>query len=352
MVATTLTVKSLKQYISAELNVIISGVHGVGKTAKLQEACSQLGLNVKYYSAATLDPYTDLVGIPVPNKETKTVEYFRPHEIDNAEVIFFDEINRADPKTLNTLMEIILNHSINGEPLPKLKTVIAAMNPVTEDYATDELDKALMDRFDVFLQADPEADGSYFIAKFGDEVGKAAVGWWDEYHTSYTKAQETASKRNSIAYISPRRLDKMVAAFLAIPARQTLLDCLPPEVTNRQVAIDLHRALADAMKVSQPDTSTLSGEVSAITGSSIAVQRSSMTGRKVQKLLEAGLEPADKARLLSSIAISLSQSKGAGAIVEHFGAAVAAMNPSQMKTMTEDWAPAKLADLQRQLATR
>jgi hypothetical protein len=349
MVATTLTVKSLKSYISAELNVIISGVHGVGKTAKLREACSQLGLNVKYYSAATLDPYTDLVGIPVPNQETKTVEYFRPHEIDQAEVIFFDEINRADPKTLNTVMEIILDHSINGEPLPKLKTVIAAMNPVSEDYATDELDKALFDRFDVFLQADPEVDVAYFTGKFGDDIGRAAVEYWNEYHTGVVRAQANGGRGNAVPYISPRRMDKMVAAFVAIPARQTILDCLPPEVTDRSVGVNLYRTLDNALKASKGGSDSIEAQVRSITDSPISVQRSAETGRKAAKLLEAGLPDDLRARLLTSLAVSLNSAKGVTAIMDQFGTAVKLMNATQIKTLTEDWNSGKLADLQRRL---
>jgi hypothetical protein len=350
MVATTLTVKSLKSYISADLNIIISGVHGVGKTAKLREACSQLNLAVKYYSAATLDPFTDLVGIPVPNTDTKTVEYFRPHEIDQAQVIFFDEINRADPKTLNTIMEIILDHSINGEPLPNLRTVVAAMNPVSADYATDELDKALFDRFDVYLQADPEVDLGYFVGKFGDEVGAAAVQYWNEYHTAVTRSQTQGAKGQEVPYISPRRLDKLVAAFVAIPARQTILDCLPPEISDRSVAQNLFRKLDEALKIANGGGKKIVDAVQEITNMSIAEQRSAATGAKVEKLLAAGLPADQKARLLTSLAIALNSSKGAATIMDQFGTAVLLMNPTQFKTLIEDWAPAKVTDLQRLMA--
>lgn len=348
--ATTLTVKSLKGYINAGLAVVISGVHGVGKTAKLKEACSQLGLTVKYYSASTLDPYTDLVGIPVPNTETKTVEYFRPHEIDKADVIFFDEINRADPKTLNTIMEIILDHSINGEVLPNLKCVVSAMNPVSDDYATDELDAALLDRFDVFLQADPEVDLGYFVKKFGDAVGKAAVEFWNEYHGSFTNAKKSSARGNEIPYLSPRRLDKIVAAFVAIPARQTIVDCLPPAVIDASVASNLYRSLSQAQQSEKPGLTTMEAEVQAIVNSPISNQRSAEVGRKVAKMLQVGIEDADKARLLTSLAISLNSSKGAPTLVEQFGEVIQAMTPTQMKTMTDGWPAGKVADLERRLA--
>lgn len=348
--ATTLTVKSLKAYMNAGLNIMISGVHGVGKTAKLREASSQLGLNMQYYSASTLDSFTDLTGIPIPNKETKTVEYYRPHAIDNAEVIFFDEVNRADPRTINTIFEITQFHTINGEPLPNLKCVVAAMNPVTEDYDTDQLDKAFLDRFTIHLQADAEVDAAYFVSQFGDSVGKAAVAWWEEYHTGVVRAQQNASSRNAVPYISPRRLEQIVAAFMAIPARQTVVDCLPGEITDRGVSSNIYRALSNAMKSTGKANNSISTKVQEITNSPISVQRNAATGKKVAELLAAGLDDADKARLLTSLAVSLNTAKGASTLMLQFGDAIKAMNATQLKVLMEDWAPAKVAELQRRMA--
>lgn len=349
-VASSVNVRSLKGYISAGRNIIISGRHGVGKTAKLKEAVDQLGLSLKYYSASTLDPYTDLVGIPVPQNETKTVEYYRPHEIDKAEVIFFDEINRADPKTLNTLMEIILNHSINGEPLPKLKAVVAAMNPVTADYETDELDKALMDRFEIFLNADPEADGAYFVKKFGDEIGQAAVEWWNEYHRSVKNSEANASSRNKVPYISPRRLDMIVETFVAIPSRQTVEDCMPPEVTDSSVTRTLHSVLAAAKKAAErTPADDLKGSVSAITNLPISQQRRPEVATKAKALLaNPDLAPTDRAFMLTSLATSLNESVGIQRLKAEFTEVIEAMMPSQLTTLTEQWSPAKLADFKRQ----
>lgn len=350
--ATTLTVSSLKNYINAGLNVLISGVHGVGKTAKLVEATNSLGLKMKYYSASTLDPYTDLTGIPVPNTENKTVEYFRPHAIDEAEVIFFDEINRADPKTLNTLLEIILNHSINGEPLPKLKAVVAAMNPVTEDYNTDELDKAIMDRFQIFLSADAEIDTAYFVTRFGDSVGTAAVAWWNEYHTAVKRSQGNAGRGNVVPYLSPRRMEMVVAAYLAISNRQTVADCLPPEITDASVAVNIYRTLKAAVDAEKNQaTGGFESKVKAITNAPIADQRKDETGLAAGKLLAAGLPDELRARLASSLAIALNGArKSPETIMANFGEVVKVMTPTNIGELTTGWNPGKLNTFNRLLA--
>lgn len=345
----TLAVKTLKGYIANELNIIITGVHGVGKTAKLKEACDQLGYTVKYYSAATLDSFTDLTGIPVPNIPEKTVEYYRPKDIEDAEVIFFDELNRGDARTLNTILEIILEHSINGVRLPKLKAVVAAMNPVTDEYTTDELDKALMDRFDVYLQADPEIELGYFVNKFGDRLGKAAAGFWTEYHKTYEESL-TRGAANKIAYISPRRMDKMTAAFKCIPTRQTVMDTLPPEVTDKAVSTKLFRILSEAVAPVQAPAGGIQNEVNQILMKNIADQRSAATGALVSTLLKnPALTDDQKNSVLLSIGVSLNTSKGVPIIMRDFGDAVRAMNPTHIANLTNGWTPLKKRELETAL---
>ena len=87
----TVSISSIKNYMSANMNLLLSGPAGVGKTAMLRQAADELGWKMKYYSASTLDPYTDLVGIPVPQNDTKTVEFYRPKQIDELFMIAVDE---------------------------------------------------------------------------------------------------------------------------------------------------------------------------------------------------------------------------------------------------------------------
>lgn len=349
-----LTVQKLKGYIGAGLNIAITGVHGVGKTAKLKEAISQLDYTLKYYSAATLDPYTDLTGIPVPDTEARVVHYYRPKGIEDANVIFFDEFNRADPKTLNTLLEIILDRSINGDPLPNLKAVVVAMNPVSDEYTTDEIDHAILDRFDVYLEAKPEIDLGFFVKKFGDRVGKAAVQLWNESYARFENTRRNSVAANRSAYISPRRMEKIVTAFLAIPSKETIRDCLPPEVLdNATVATNFFNSLNKARTADKSDVSVdgIRPAVMEIMSMSIANQRSASTGRAVTALLETGnLNDVEKSRLLNSLAISLNSGKSPESLMKYFGPALRAMSATHMTILTKDWTMTKANELRDLLA--
>jgi hypothetical protein len=216
------------QYLDAEMNVLLIGLHGVGKTEAILSLVRENDLALKYFSCSTLDPFTDLVGVPTPRKYCdndriwvstnenhcpmckgevhESLKMVRPREIDRAELIFFDEFNRADEKTLNAIFEIIQFRAINGEPLPHVKACWAAMNPPDGDYKVSDLDPALVDRFDVFLDIQAKPSVNYMAQYLPKPIAQALYSWWGEHNTG---------RRGLENYISPRRLMKIGQVYMA-----------------------------------------------------------------------------------------------------------------------------------------
>lgn len=244
----------LKTYMECGFNVLLEGPHGVGKTQMLTQAVVELGWKVKYFSASTLDPFTDLVGIPVPTERVdvelgtyQDLVNIRPHEIDHVEVIFFDELNRAEPKTLNALMEIIQFGRINGEKLKNLKAVVGAMNPPEDDYQVNALDPALVDRFMFTIQVDANPDRGYLRealtnhvsavtgSAFGKDRGYAAADALIEW----TKGHKAAKDSKHSEYISPRKIEAIGTMYLTLQdanqsgarIKNALLHAMPPGTT-------------------------------------------------------------------------------------------------------------------------
>ena len=64
-------------------------------------------------------------------------------------VLFFDELNRCEQYTMKELMNMILNKNVNGYELPWWVSIVAAVNPASQNstYATNEFDDAQNDRF-------------------------------------------------------------------------------------------------------------------------------------------------------------------------------------------------------------
>lgn len=215
-------VPKMESYFREGLNALFIGKHGVGKTQMVRELAESLGIKVKYYSCATLDPFTDLVGVPVPRENengVETLKMIRPHDIDEAELIFFDEANRADDKVLNAMLEIIQFGSINGEKLPNLRCCWAAINPPEEGYHVQELDPAFIDRFDIYEQINPTPTVSYLSTKMAKPVAQALVSWYQDHNQA---------QRDEESYISPRRLEKIGHVVEALGTPSIVPKLLPP----------------------------------------------------------------------------------------------------------------------------
>ncbi len=197
-------------WIKNNLNVLLRGKHGVGKTARILEAYNRHGLKYQYFSASTMDPWVDFIGVPKEKIDANGVSYLdliRPKvwQDDSVEVVFLDEFNRASKKVRNAVMELIQFKSINVRKFNNLKMVWAAINPEEEEvnkYDVEALDPAQMDRFHVILNVPYQPDADYFRNKYGRDQADTALLWWKE-----------TLKDNEKELISPRRLDYLLDIF-------------------------------------------------------------------------------------------------------------------------------------------
>lgn len=200
--------KKLDLYVKKNFNVLFEGERGVGKTAVISNTFLNAGLRVKYFSAPTMDPWTDLVGVPttiVREDKKEVLRIIAPEEFvdDKYDVIFIDELNRAPKKVMNALMELIQFKTINGRPY-NIKMIWAAINPYNEDeedYHVEPLDKALEDRFQVKVKFPYKVDIDFF-KKHYEQVGEIFCHWWDNQPLDIRKE------------ISPRRLFETAGFFM------------------------------------------------------------------------------------------------------------------------------------------
>jgi len=208
----------LKFYAAQNKNVLLIGQAGVGKTTMVKALAQEMNLELKYYSASTLDPWADLVGIPVPNQERDNITFIRPQDINRAEIVFFDELNRAHSKVQDAVLEIVQYHSINGEPLPHLRMCWAAINPPNDDkYHVSDMDIVLTDRFHVQIEVPVCISKAYFMRQgYKKDVVNACVGWWSNLNVEQRQK------------ISPRRLEYMIQLAEINP--DCLIDIVPWEV--------------------------------------------------------------------------------------------------------------------------
>jgi hypothetical protein len=195
-------------FIKNNLNVLFRGRHGTGKTARVLEAFKKHNLKYQYFSASTMDPWVDFIGIPKEKQDGDKayLELVRPKHFqeDDVEAIFLDEYNRAPKKVRNAVMELIQFKSINGKKFNNLKIVWAAINPEEDGddkYDVEALDPAQIDRFHALIEVPFKPELKYFKNKYDEMTATAACTWWSELDPKLQKA------------VSPRRLDYAVEVY-------------------------------------------------------------------------------------------------------------------------------------------
>jgi hypothetical protein len=232
-------------------NVLFIGETGVGKTAIILSFFEQLGLRCKYFSAPTLEPYIDIIGVPREHTDENGntfLEFIQKKEFaqDEIDVVFFDEFNRARAEVRNAVMEFVQLKSINGKKYNNLQMIWAAINPYDEDgtYDVDRLDPAMMGRFPIKCYVKNEPCAAFFEATFGEFIGAEAIQWWD----GLTAAQK--------ALVPPRTLHDAVEWYLlsgdirdVIPDTSVLVDKLVSILSSDPIEVQIDKIVANKDKV-------------------------------------------------------------------------------------------------------
>ena len=199
---------------------LVSGKHGIGKSAMIKSIADDLGGVCITVEGGTLKE-GEITGLPYQYKDDdgkikfRFLSYYAIERIQNEEkrlfeaaggvvdestalsgdenryamnalspqerieaiksgkvhpvIIFIDEINRTENTVYKELMNILLTRSVNGYQFPWWVLFVGAMNPSTQNsvYATNEMDPAQLDRF-IKIKV---GDNSSEWLKYGKKAG-------------------------------------------------------------------------------------------------------------------------------------------------------------------------------------
>ena len=133
-------------------NIMLMGKHGIGKSRILEAYFEKKGAKVVTLFLGQMSDPGDLIGLPEKNEKTGKTDFMLPYWFpldDQPIVLFLDELNRARPEVLQTVMDLTLNRKLAGKSLPKGSRIISAVNNGSEYQLTD-LDPALVSRFNIY----------------------------------------------------------------------------------------------------------------------------------------------------------------------------------------------------------
>ena len=149
----TTELQQLLDIIPSDHNIMLVGKHGIGKSEILTEYYSRKGMKVVPLFLGQMSDPGDLIGIPNKNEETGKTEFMPPYwfPLDGKPIVLFlDELNRARPEILQTIMDLALNRTLAGRALPEGSRIISAVN-AGDQYQLTDLDPALVSRFNVVV---------------------------------------------------------------------------------------------------------------------------------------------------------------------------------------------------------
>lgn len=115
-------INEIREAVLGTDNVLVIGDAESEANSMVDEALSGIDGKVKRFFSAGIED-TDLAGLPAIDGG-RTV----PVSMMAAEVLVFQDLNRATPHSLDLVFEIADKGTIKGEKLPNLRCVVATMD--------------------------------------------------------------------------------------------------------------------------------------------------------------------------------------------------------------------------------
>ena len=148
----TKELRALLESTPASHNIMLSGKHGIGKSQIITKFFEAKGMKVVALFLGQMSDPGDLIGLPNKDEETGKTVFMPPYWFPTdgqPVVLFLDELNRARPEILQTIMDLALNRKLAGRELPAGSRIVSAVND-GEEYQLTDLDPALVSRFNIY----------------------------------------------------------------------------------------------------------------------------------------------------------------------------------------------------------
>ncbi|MBQ9555506.1 MAG: AAA family ATPase [Muribaculaceae bacterium] len=161
--------KTILETTPSTQNILLVGKHGIGKSEIITRHFEDQGIPVIALFLGQMSDPGDLIGLPNKDEATGKTEFMPPYWFpmdDKPVVLFLDEMNRARPEILQSVMDLSLNRKLAGRSLPAGSRVIAAVND-GEEYQLTDLDPALVSRFNVYFFSPTVGEWLFWAKQYG-----------------------------------------------------------------------------------------------------------------------------------------------------------------------------------------
>jgi len=259
-IETRIKIGTARKYIP-----VIGGLPGTGKTSHIKDLATDLNLVPVFVDVQNMSP-EEVIGVPLADDgkaDEINVTFSRPPLYDDIQsqmkegeshleerlkkffgdkegaakfkawktadvkyMIFFDELNRTNPKVFNAIRKVLLEKEFNHEyKLPEDSVLVAAINPTGK--GTQELTKHVRDVFDVitvgvsWTKFNAHLDTMKLPGKESAEIARNAVkAFVENFRTKGEKKQGVdphfyLSIGPAPLYMSPREYTELLVTMAA-----------------------------------------------------------------------------------------------------------------------------------------
>ncbi|MBK9617256.1 MAG: AAA family ATPase [Uliginosibacterium sp.] len=126
----------------ADQNIMLVGKHGIGKSRIIADYYAKKKLKIVSFFLGQMSDPGDLIGLMYKDEKSGHSEFLPPYwwpAEGKPIVLFLDELNRARPEILQSVMDLTLNKTLAGKKLPAGAIIISAVNE-GEEYQLTDLD--------------------------------------------------------------------------------------------------------------------------------------------------------------------------------------------------------------------
>lgn len=198
----------------ASQNIMLMGKHGIGKSKILETFFTDRGSKVVPLFLGQMSDPGDLIGLLNKNEATGKTEFMPPYWFPTDGkpiVLFLDELNRARPEVLQTIMDLALNRTLAGKKLPDGSRIISAVNN-GEEYQLTDLDPALVSRFNIYEFSPTPQEWLLWAAK--SRLDERVINFIAE-HTDFLDGDGTKNDENSLEKTPDRRAWERVSQTIS-----------------------------------------------------------------------------------------------------------------------------------------
>ncbi len=152
-----------------EQNIMLAGNHGIGKSQIITDYFTKKKMKVVALFLGQMSDPGDLIGLPHYDETTGLTTFSPPYwfPVDGKPIVLFlDELNRARPEILQTIMDLALNKKLAGRLLPEGSRIVSAVN-AGDEYQLTDLDPALVSRFNIYTFSPSPDEWLKWAAKKG-----------------------------------------------------------------------------------------------------------------------------------------------------------------------------------------